>query len=686
MNKPYKIALIGNPNTGKSTIFNALTGLKHHTGNWSGKTVGNEMGYFNIEEEKYALYDLPGIYSLFSHSAEEYHSMEFICKETPDVTIVVMDATAIERNLLLPLQVMELSKNVIICLNLMDEAKENNIEINTEKLRSELGVPVIEMVARKGIGLDNLTQTIQKIVKNWTETAPILTDISSLLPKTFTYLEENLKGSMAKEMNKPFFHSFILEEEINFTGLIQENSKLNSDFQIHKEKAIEYMFREHSSVDKLREQRSIIFLKRCENIANEVVSQNSNTIDEFKDSFTKKLDNIFLSKIVGVPAMLFMLGMIFWFTIAGANVPSNMLMDSFDHLGVILNNWFVSMDIHPFLHGIILDGVFLTVGWVISVMLPPMAIFFPLFTLLEDFGLLPRIAFHLDGLFQKSNAHGKQALTMCMGFGCNAAGITSCRIIESKREKLIAIITNNFVPCNGRFPTLILLATLFLSAGNPTIASLWILGLIIFSVIVTLVASAFLSKTLLKGEPSSFILELPPYRKPQLCQVLIRSLLDRTIFVLGRAVVVAIPAGAIIWILQNFNIDNQSILMHISDFLDPFGQMLGLSGIILLAFILGMPANEIVIPMLMMMYVGTGMMIEPDEMEMSSIFLANGWNWVTAICAIIFSLNHFPCATALITIYKETKSKYWTAVSAIFPTVVGVVLCIIINYVSSFFV
>lgn len=677
-----KIALIGNPNTGKSTIFNSLTGLKHHTGNWSGKTVGNEMGYFNVEDKKFALYDLPGIYSLFSHSAEEYHAMEFIVKESPDITIVVADANTLERNLLLPLQIMEMTQNVILCLNLMDEAKQNNIKINTEKLEAELGIPIIKMVARDGMGLDKLKRVVYDMSKGYIVNKPILTEISSLLPTTFSYLETNLKGSVAKEMNNSFYYSFLLDKESNFLELLSNNIKSNEDFENHINKSIQLMGEENANIDTLKELRSLVFLKRCKQLSEIAVRKDN----EFTHTLTKKLDNIFLSKIVGVPIMLFMISMIFFITISGANIPSNMLMNAFENFGFILNDLFISMNVHPLVHGFVLDGVYLTASWVISVMLPPMAIFFPLFTLLEDFGLLPRIAFHLDGLFQRSNAHGKQALTMCMGFGCNAAGITSCRIIESKRERLIAIITNNFVPCNGRFPTLILLSTLFLSAGNSIVATLWILGLISTSVAITLFISKLLSKTLLKGEPSSFIMELPPYRKPKIGQVLIRSLLDRTILVLARAVAVAIPAGAVIWLLQNTIIADKSVLFYIAEFLDPFGQMLGLSGVILMAFILGMPANEIVIPILMMMYAGTGMMIEPDMFESSELFIANGWTFTTALCAIVFSLNHFPCATALITIYNETKSKYWTFVSAILPTLVGIFLCITINFICGFFI
>ncbi|MBQ2924765.1 MAG: ferrous iron transporter B, partial [Anaerotignum sp.] len=332
------------------------------------------------------------------------------------------------------------------------------------------------------------------------------------------------------------------------------------------------------------------------------------------------------------------------------------------------------------LHGALVLGVYRVLAWVVSVMLPPMAIFFPLFTLLEDAGFLPRIAFNLDGLFQKAGAHGKQALTMCMGFGCNAAGITSCRIIESPRERLIAILTNTFVPCNGRFPTLILLAGFFFAQGDPLAAGIFVFLLIILAVVITLLVSFFLSKTVLRGLPSAFVLELPPYRRPLVGQVVVRSVLDRTIFVLGRAVTVAIPAGAVIWLCQNVTFGGHTLLYGLTVLLEPLGSLMGLSGVILAAFFLGIPANEIVIPILLMVYSQSGMLVEAEGMaQAGTILSANGWTWVTAVCTILFSLNHFPCATTLLTIRKETGSWFWTGVSFLLPTAVGILLCAAVN-------
>ena len=614
--KRMRIALAGNPNTGKSTVFNALTGLKQHTGNWSGKTVGNAVGYFSLNDWQVELYDLPGIYSLFSESAEERAAKDFICYENPNITIVILDACCLERNLPLGLQIMELTKNVIFCLNLTDEAEKKGISVNYELLQEMTGVPIIPMAARTGIGLTELKRMLLSIAEGHRRIHP-------------------------KRMDWSFAPS--AEEEY--------------------------------ASETFRENRSLAFLERAEEICKAVVRKR-----EGKDSFTEKLDRLILSKKIGISFMLLLLGGIFWITVAGANVPSDFLMRTMNHWGEVLRRGLVSIGTPVWLESLLMDGIYLTVSWVTAVMLPPMAIFFPLFTLLEDFGLLPRIAFHLDGLFQKAGAHGKQALTMCMGFGCNAAGVTACRIIESPRERLIAILTNSFVPCNGRFPTLILLAGFFFAQGNPWAAGIFVFLLIALAVAVTMVVSFFLSRTLLKGIPSSFVLELPPYRRPQVGQVILRSVLDRTIFVLGRAVTVAIPAGAVIWLCQNVSFGGHSLLYGLTALLEPLGSLMGLSGVILAAFLLGIPANEIVIPILLMVYSQSGMLVEAEGMaQAGAILTANGWTWVTAVCTILFSLNHFPCATTLLTIRKETGSWFWTGVSFLLPTAVGMAFCMIVN-------
>lgn len=607
MKDEYIIALAGNPNTGKSTVFNAFTGLNQHTGNWSGKTVANAEGFFKVEDLSFKMVDLPGVYSLLSDSAEERAAKDFICSKQADIVLVVADATCLERNLNLCIQIGDLADNVILCLNLMDEAKKREIVVDTKLLSECLGIPVVEASARSGQGIEEIKQTMVRMANGEIKSTPVRTDLNGM------------------------------------------------DF----------------------EDSCIETLKRAENIAKAVVSKGNG-----KD-FQAMVDNIVLSKKFGIPIMLLMLGVIFWITIVGANYPSTALMSMFaaaeDKLKILL------VSTPYWVRGILVDGMFKTAAWVVAVMLPPMAIFFPMFTFLEDVGFLPRIAFNLDGLFKKADAHGKQVLTMMMGFGCNAAGVTAARIIESPRERLIAIITNNFVPCNGRFPTIILLVSIFIAGGtsNSLVAGGIVLLLIITSVGITLLCSKLLSKTILKGIPSAFVLELPPYRRPQILQILVRSMLDRTLFVLGRAVTVAVPAGAVIWIMQNVTLGESSLLVNFAYFLEPLGLIMGMNGLILAAFILGIPANEIVIPILLMYYSnGTALTDIASHGEMFQIFTQNGWTIATALCVTMFSLNHFPCATTLMTIKKETGSLKWTAVAFALPTIVGMAICIIINAIS----
>ena len=604
MKDEYIVALAGNPNTGKSTVFNAFTGLNQHTGNWSGKTVANAQGFFKEDGISFKMMDLPGVYSLLSDSAEERGAKEFICSKQADIVLVVADATCLERNLNLCIQIGDLAENVILCLNLIDEAKKRKIVVDTQLLSSLLGIPVIETCARSGKGIEEIKQTMVKMAKAEIKSVPIKTNLNGM------------------------------------------------DF----------------------EESCIETLKRAEAIAKAVVSSESS-----KD-FQLTIDSIVLSKKFGIPIMLLLLGLIFWITIVGANYPSTALMNLF---AVAEGNLKTLLAPAPYwVKGIVAEGMFKTAAWVVAVMLPPMAIFFPLFTFLEDVGFLPRIAFNLDGLFKKADAHGKQVLTMMMGFGCNAAGVTATRIIETPRERLIAILTNNFVPCNGRFPTIILLVSIFIAGGtnNSLVAGAIVLLLIITSVGITLLCSKLLSKTMLKGEPSAFVLELPPYRRPQILQILVHSMLDRTLFVLGRAVTVAVPAGAIIWLMQNVTVGGSSLLLCLSNFLNPLGLLMGMNGIILAAFILGIPANEIVLPILLMYYSnGTALTDISSHSEMFTIFSQNGWTFVTALCVTMFSLNHFPCATTLMTTKKETGSIKWTAVAFVLPTIVGMVICTIIN-------
>ncbi|MFJ8456478.1 nucleoside recognition domain-containing protein [Bacillus paramycoides] len=395
---------------------------------------------------------------------------------------------------------------------------------------------------------------------------------------------------------------------------------------------------------------------------------------------SEKLDKIFTSPIWGFPIMLGILSIIFYLTIAGANVPSDMLAEFFGWAEEYLTSWFQAMHAPEWLHGILILGLFRGIGAVISVMLPPMAIFFPMFALLENYGYLPRVAFNMDRLFKRSGAHGKQSLTMAMGFGCNAAAIMSTRIIESPRERMLAILTNNFVPCNGRWPMLILMASLFMAAGytgsmQTLVTAGVVVGMVVIGVIMTLTVSWVLSKTALKGVPTHYTLELPPYRKPKIWNTIVRSTLDKSIYVLKRAVIVAAPAAVLTWILANIFVGDTSLLMHFVNFLDPFAKMLGLDGFILAAFILGLPANEIVIPILLMSYLSTGALTEIDDFnQIKNLFLEHGWTWLTALNTMLFSLLHFPCGTTLVNIYKETKSAKWTFLSFAIPTVIAIVV------------
>ncbi|UOY91962.1 ferrous iron transporter B [Ectobacillus sp. JY-23] len=406
---------------------------------------------------------------------------------------------------------------------------------------------------------------------------------------------------------------------------------------------------------------------------------------------SEKLDKLFTSPIWGFPIMLGILSIIFYITIAGANIPSSMIADGFSWAEGHITYMFKALHAPDWLHGILVLGLFRGTGWVISVMLPPMAIFFPVFALLENYGYLPRVAFNMDRLFKKAGAHGKQSLTMAMGFGCNAAAIMSTRIIESPRERMLAILTNNFVPCNGRWPTLILLASLFMAAGftggiRTFVTAAVVVGMVVIGIAVTLLVSFILSKTALKGVPTHYTLELPPYRKPKIWETVVRATLDKSLFVLKRAVLVAAPAAVLTWILANVYVTDKSILMHFVQFLDPFAKLLGLDGYILAAFIIGLPANEIVVPVLLMAYLSTGSLTELESMtELKKLFLANGWTWLTALNMMLFSLLHFPCGTTLFNIYKETKSKKWTLLSFAIPTAIAIGVTFVIAQLVYFF-
>ena len=685
------VALAGNPNVGKSTIFNALTGLKQHTGNWPGKTVECAKGNVEDKGNKFQLVDLPGSYSLLAHSEEEEIARDFICFERPDAVIVVCDGTTLERNMNLVLQIMETTKNVILCVNLLDEAKRKNIEINLNKLSDILKIPVIGTAARSGKGLEKIFPSLYELFSNKKDDIYIVR-YPEELEREISILQEDLEKFLPDTLNARWATVRVLEDDKSFFESLSKYE--NIDLSVHKNldekiKASRLRLQDKTyNLEKIKDSIVEAFVNNAEQICKETVIYKNKNYNQ-KD---RKLDKLFTSKTTGFLIMFLLLLGVFWITIAGANVPSdliNKLLFSWeDNILAFLKN----IGLPKSIYGPLVFGVYRVVAWVISVMLPPMAIFFPLFTLLEDFGYLPRVAFNLDKYFQKCNACGKQALTMCMGFGCNAAGVTGCKIIDSPRERLIAILTNNFVPCNGRFPTIIATISMFLVMGFgggflSSLFSAFILALvIILGVFITILASKILSETLLKGIPSSFTLELPPYRAPQVGTVIVRSIFDRTIFVLGRAVVVAAPAGIIIWILANINFGDMSILNHLVNFLEPLARLMGLDGVILTAFLLGSPANEIVVPIMVMTYLSKGSLLEIDDINvMRNLLVNNGWTIITAINVILFSLMHWPCGTTLLTIHKETGSIKWTVISFLLPTVFGIVSCICFTSLAKLF-
>lgn len=679
--KSIKIALCGNPNVGKSTVFNELTGLNQHTGNWPGKTVSSAVGNYCFSGYDFSVTDLPGTYSLCPNSAEEEVTRDYIFSGDYDVIAAVADATCLERNLNFVFQLMRVNKPVVLCLNLMDEAEKKGIAPDVKGIEDMLKIPVVAVTARSGKGIGDFQRAVLNCTLSENNTFS-----ERLRPKYPSETEDmilSLSGCVFGDDENSS------GQENGFCELVLQAAKCGDTVKTlleNKDKADRFdsvmnlLQEDEETTEKAAHGLNVGIINEAENVFSQCVLCCEGKKDGYS-SFDRKIDRILTSKRFGIPIMLLCMIFIFWLTAQGANYPSKWLSDLF----AFIEKWlYIGLDaIHTpsAVTSCLVGGIYKTVSWVVSVMLPPMAIFFPLFTLLEDSGILPRIAFNLDRFMCSCGAHGKQTLTMCMGIGCNACGITGCRIIESKRERLIAILTNNFIPCNGRFPTIIAMLTVFVAAPfatafKPIVTALGLTLILIFCVFVTWCVSKLLSKTLLKGEVSAFSLELPSYRRPQIAKVLVRSLLDRTLFVLGRAVMVAAPAGLIIWILGNVHLSGGSMLDILAGFFSPFGALLGLDGMIIVGFLLGFPANEIVIPIVLMGYLSAATLTDYDGLDgLYKLLCANGWTLNTAISMITLTVFHYPCATSVLTAYHETKSLKWTALCVLIPTAIGILLC-----------
>ena len=675
MNEPRVIALAGNPNVGKSTLFNGLTGMRQHTGNWPGKTVSAARGLCRTGGEPVYLVDIPGAYSLWAQSAEEEAALENVCFGGADAVLVVCAAASLERNLNLVYQIIEAKDKVAVCVNLLDEAEKQGIFVDLEALSRHLGVPVTGACARDGKVLKQALAVALGAINQPPHPRRAL--YPEPIERAAAQLEVLLPEEMRQWVQPRFAALRLLEGDGLFLRLLRQRVAIDASVMQAAEKA-------RAELSLSRQGVSSLLVEGIYHAAEDACQKAVKTPAQPWDK-ALRADRL-LTGFRGVPVMLLLLALVFYLTIRGANAPSEWLSRGFEALGTAADGLLQHLGASAFLRGLIVEGVLAALGKVISVMLPPMAIFFPLFTLLEDSGYLPRIAFTLDGLFERCRACGKQALTMCMGLGCNAVGVTGCRIIDSPRERLIAILTNSLMPCNGRFPLLITVAAVFFGGGGAASSALLLAGLIGLSAGMTLLLSRLLSATVLRGLPSAYTLELPPYRVPRIGQVIVRSVLDRTLFVLGRAAAVAAPAGLVIFLLSRVSVAGSTLLSYLTGFLDPLGRFMGLDGVILTGFLLGFPANEIVLPLILLAYGAEGGWNMPGDISsLGNILRAHGWTGLTALNVMLFSLFHFPCSTTLITVYKETKSGKWTLLALLLPLALGVILCALTNGIAIFF-